>query len=141
MSEHIDVKMTVNGQPRSAATTVRTTLADFLRESCGLTATHVGCEQGVCGACTVSMDGATVLSCLLLAVQADGAEIWTAEGLGGPAGALSPLAEALQAEHGIQCGFCTPGFLMRGTELLREQPAPTEPEIRAGLCGNLCRCT
>ncbi|GAA3348243.1 xanthine dehydrogenase family protein molybdopterin-binding subunit [Amorphoplanes nipponensis] len=141
MPEHIDVKMTVNGQPRSATTTARTTLADFLRESCGLTATHVGCEQGVCGACTVSMDGVTVLSCLLLAVQADGAEIRTAEGLGGPDGALSPLAAALQAEHGIQCGFCTPGFLMRGTELLRERPAPAEAEIRAGLCGNLCRCT
>jgi carbon-monoxide dehydrogenase large subunit len=141
MPEHVVVTMTVNGQPRSAGTTVRTTLADFLREACGLTATHLSCEQGVCGACTVSMDGATVLSCLLLAVQADGAEIWTAEGLSGSADAMSPLAAALQAEHGIQCGFCTPGFLVRGTELLRDRPAPSEPEIRAGLCGNLCRCT
>jgi carbon-monoxide dehydrogenase large subunit len=141
MSERIDVSMTVNGQRLRGSTTARTTLADFLREDCGLTATHLGCEQGVCGACTVSMDGATVLSCLVLAVQAEGAEICTVEGLEGEDGALSPLAEALQAEYGIQCGYCTPGFLMRGTELLREQAAPSEPEIRAGLCGNLCRCT
>jgi aerobic carbon-monoxide dehydrogenase large subunit len=141
MPERMDVEMTVNGQRLRASTAPRTTLADFLREDCGLTATHLGCEQGACGACTVSMDGATVLSCLVLAVQADGAEIWTAEGLGGADGAVSPLAEALHAEHGIQCGYCTPGFLMRGTELLREQATPTEPEIRAGLCGNLCRCT
>ena len=141
MPECTDVEMTVNGHRLRASTTSRTTLADFLREDCGLTATHLGCEQGVCGACTVSMDGATVLSCLVLAVQGDGAEIWTAEGLGGSDGAVSPLAEALQAEHGIQCGYCTPGVLMRGTELLREQATPTEPEIRAGLCGNLCRCT
>jgi carbon-monoxide dehydrogenase large subunit len=141
MSEQIKVEMTVNGQRRDAVTTPRTTLADFLRSDCGLTATHLGCEQGVCGACTVSMDGATVLSCLILAVQADGAEIRTAEGLLGPDGALPPLADALQAEHGIQCGYCTPGILMRGTELLAEQPDPAEVEIRAGLCGNLCRCT
>src|ERR1035438_2540440 len=141
MPERIDVEMTVNGHRLRASTTPRTTLADFLREDCGLTATHLGCEQGVCGACTVSMDGATVLSCLVLAVQADGAEILTVEGLDGPDGVLSPLAEALQAEHGIQCGYCTPGFLMRGPELLREQATPNEQEIRAGLCGNLCRCT
>ncbi len=131
----------MNGHRLRASTTPRTTLADFLREDCGLTATHLGCEQGVCGACTVSMDAATVLSCLVLAVQADGAEIWTAEGLDGSDGTVSPLAEALHAEHGIQCGYCTPGILMRGTELLREQATPSEPEIRAGLCGNLCRCT
>jgi carbon-monoxide dehydrogenase large subunit len=141
MPEYIDVDMVVNGHRVRTGITPRTTLADFLREDCGLTATHLGCEQGVCGACTVSMDGATVLSCLVLAVQADGAEIQTVEGLESPDGAVSPLAEALQAEHGIQCGYCTPGFLMRGTELLREQAAPSEPEIRAGLCGNLCRCT
>ncbi|MFD1939793.1 molybdopterin-dependent oxidoreductase [Nonomuraea mangrovi] len=137
MAERISVEMTLNGRRLRADTTSRTTLADFLREECGLTATHIGCEQGVCGACTVSMDGATVLSCLVLAVQADGAEIRTAEGLGGG----SPLAEALHAEHGIQCGYCTPGILMRGTELLGEQAAPSEQEIRSGLCGNLCRCT
>jgi aerobic carbon-monoxide dehydrogenase large subunit len=141
MSERIDVEMIVNGHRRRASTTPRTTLADFLRDDCRLTATHLGCEQGVCGACTVSMDGATVLSCLVLAVQADGAEICTAEGFDSPDGSLSPLAEALQAEHGIQCGYCTPGFLMRGAELLREQATPSESEIRAGLCGNLCRCT
>lgn len=133
--------MTVNGQRQCASTAPRTTLADFLRQECGLTATHLGCEQGECGACTVSMDGATVMSCLVLAVQADGAEIRTAEGLVDADGGLSPLAEALQAEYGVQCGYCTPGLLMRGTELLREQPAPTEAEIRTGLCGNLCRCT
>ena len=144
MTERIAVEMTVNGCRVCARTAPRTTLADFLREDCGLTATHLGCEQGACGACTISMDGVTILSCLVLAVQADGAEIWTAEGLADsedPDGTASPLAEALQAEHGIQCGYCTPGILMRGTELLREQPAPSEPQIRAGLCGNLCRCT
>ncbi|MFI6599326.1 molybdopterin-dependent oxidoreductase [Nonomuraea sp. NPDC050536] len=138
MAEPVIVEMTLNGRPFRAETTPRTTLADFLREDCGLTATHLGCEQGVCGACTVSMNGATVLSCLVLAVQADGAEIWTAEGLDG---AAAPLAQALHAEHGIQCGYCTPGILMRGTELLEEQAAPSEQEIRLGLCGNLCRCT
>jgi carbon-monoxide dehydrogenase large subunit len=141
MPERIDVEMTVNGQRRCGSTTPRTTLADFLREDCGLTATHLGCEQGVCGACTVSVDGTTVMSCLMLAVQADGAQIGTAEGLAGEDGALSPLADALQAEYGIQCGYCTPGFLMRGTELLQENPTPTDADIRAGLCGNLCRCT
>ena len=141
MTERMTVQMTVNGHPVHASTAPRITLADFLREDCGLTATHLGCEQGVCGACTISMDGATVLSCLVLAVQADGAEIWTAEGLDSPDGAASPLADALHAEHGIQCGYCTPGIVMRGTELLREQTAPGEPDIRAGLCGNLCRCT
>lgn len=141
MPERIAMEMTVNGQRVRASTAPRTTLADFLREDCGLTATHLGCEQGICGACTVSMDGWTVLSCLILAVQADGAEIRTAEGLDNPDGPMSPLAEALQAEYGIQCGYCTPGILMRGTELLREQATPSEPEIRAGLCGNLCRCT
>lgn len=141
MPEPIDVELTVNGQRWHASTTARTTLADFLRDECGLTATHLGCEQGICGACTVSMDGATVMSCLVLAVQAEGAEILTAEGLENPDGVLSPLARALHTEYGVQCGYCTPGLLMRGTELLREQPTPSEPEIRAGLCGNLCRCT
>lgn len=141
MAERIDVELTANGVRVRAATTPRTTLADFLREDCRLTATHLGCEQGVCGACTVSMNGATVLSCLVLAVQADGAEIVTAEGPHGPEDALSPLADALATEYGIQCGYCTPGFLVRGTELLAEHTTPTEPDIRAGLCGNLCRCT
>ena len=141
MSEQIKVALTVNGRPHSAVTTPRTTLADFLRSDCRLTATHLGCEQGVCGSCTVSMDGVSVLSCLILAVQADGAEIRTAEGLTGADGALPPLADALQAEYGVQCGYCTPGILVRGTELLAEQPAPAEAEIRAGLSGNLCRCT
>lgn len=137
MSERVDVRMTVNGHHVDVATAPRTTLADLLREDCGLTATQLGCEQGVCGACTVEMDGATVLSCLVLAAQADGSQIATAEGLAEDA----PLATALQAEHGIQCGYCTPGILMRGTELLGENPAPGDAEIRAGLCGNLCRCT
>ncbi|MFB9235726.1 molybdopterin-dependent oxidoreductase [Plantactinospora siamensis] len=141
MAEHVDLELTVNGRRRRARTDPRTTLADFLRTECGLTATHVGCEQGVCGACTVWLDEASVLSCTLLAVQADGARIRTAEGLTGPDEAVAPLADALRAEHGIQCGYCTPGILMRGSELLRDRPAPTDAEIRAGLCGNLCRCT
>ncbi|MFF3667009.1 molybdopterin-dependent oxidoreductase [Microtetraspora malaysiensis] len=138
MAERMTVAMKVNGRPVRAEVSPRTSLADFLREERRLTATQLACEEGVCGACTVTMDGATVLSCLVLAVQAEGAEVWTAEGLDG---AAAPLADALHAEHGIQCGYCTPGILMRGGELLKEQPAPSERDIRLGLCGNLCRCT
>jgi len=135
------VSMTVNGQPRSATTEPRRTLADFLREELGLTGTHVGCEHGVCGACTVLLDGEAVRSCLLFAVQADGSEVTTIEGLGGADGELSPVQEAFQTCHGLQCGFCTPGFVVSVTAFLRDHPSPTDQEIREGLSGNLCRCT
>ena len=137
----LPVEMTVNGEARHAVVDVRRTLADFLREECALTGTHLGCEHGVCGACTVLLDGEAVRSCLLFAVQADGAEVTTIEGLGGPDGALSPVQDAFREEHGLQCGFCTPGFVVSVTALLAENPRPSEPEIRDALSGNLCRCT
>ena len=137
----LPVEITVNGEARHAAVDARRTLADFLREECALTGTHLGCEHGVCGACTVLLDGEAVRSCLLFAVQADGAEVTTIEGLGGPDGALSPVQDAFREEHGLQCGFCTPGFVVSVTALLAENPRPSEPEIRDALSGNLCRCT
>ncbi len=140
MGEH-RIAMTVNGAPREGRVEARRTLADFLREDCALTGTHLGCEHGVCGACTVILDGEAVRACLLFAVQADGAAVVTIEGLGGPDGALSPVQEAFRAEHGLQCGFCTPGFVVTVTQLLRENPTPTDAEIREGISGNLCRCT
>jgi aerobic carbon-monoxide dehydrogenase small subunit len=135
-----DVTLTVNGERRSAATDERHTLADFLREQLGLTGTHLGCEHGVCGACTVLVDGATARSCLMLAVQADGAEVTTVEGLARD-GELHPLQEALRDSHSFQCGFCTPGFVMTALELLDENPSPSEAEVREAISGNLCRCT
>jgi carbon-monoxide dehydrogenase small subunit len=135
------VEMTVNGERRHASVEARRTLTDFLREDCGLTGTHLGCEHGVCGACTVLLDGDAVRSCLLFAVQAHGADVTTVEGISGANGALSPVQEAFRAEHGLQCGFCTPGFVVSVTALLRENPAPTDIEIREALSGNLCRCT
>ena len=135
------VEMVVNGERRHASVEARKTLTDFLREDCGLTGTHLGCEHGVCGACTVLLDGDAVRSCLLFAVQAHGAEVTTVEGIGGADGALSPVQEAFRAEHGLQCGFCTPGFIVSVTAWLREHPAPTDIEIREALSGNLCRCT
>jgi aerobic carbon-monoxide dehydrogenase small subunit len=140
MSVH-DVATDVNGVRRAARVEARKTLADFLREDCGLTGTHLGCEHGVCGACTVLLDGEAVRSCLLFAVQADGAEIVTIEGLSPSDGTLSPVQEAFRAEHGLQCGFCTPGFIVTVTAFLRENPDPTDEEIREGISGNLCRCT
>ncbi len=140
MDEH-RIAVTVNGTRRESAVEARRTLADFLREDCELTGTHLGCEHGVCGACTVVLDGEAVRSCLLFAVQADGADVVTIEGLGGPDGALSSVQEAFRAEHGLQCGFCTPGFVVTVTQLLRENPKPNDDEIRAGISGNLCRCT
>jgi carbon-monoxide dehydrogenase small subunit len=139
------VALTVNGEARTAEAEPRMTLADFLRERLGLTGTHLGCEHGVCGACTVLMDGRSVRSCLLFAVQADGREITTVEGLAsrGPDGteALDPLQTAFHEKHALQCGFCTPGFLLAACELLASNPNPTEADVRAGLSGNLCRCT
>lgn len=141
MSQRSTVTLEVNGETRSAAAEPRMTLADFLRDELRLTGTHLGCEHGVCGACTVLLDGVSVRSCLMLAVQADGRRVTTVEGLAGPGGELHPIQEAFSAEHGLQCGFCTPGFLMSVLELLTEMPQPTEDEIRGHLSGNLCRCT
>ncbi len=119
----------------------RRLLVDFLRQDLGLTGTHVGCEHGVCGACTVLLDGLAVRSCLMLAIQAEGHELRTVEGLAGEDGGVHPLQEAFWENHGVQCGYCTPGMLMAAYGLLRENPAPTEQEIREALAGNLCRCT
>jgi carbon-monoxide dehydrogenase small subunit len=134
------VKLTVNGMGREALAEPRRTLADFLREDLGLTGTHVGCEHGVCGACTVLLDGKSVRSCLMLAAQAAGAEVTTIEGLERD-GAFHPLQEALRRNHSFQCGFCTPGFVMTALELLNEGRSLTEEELRHELGGNLCRCT
>ena len=135
-----EVEVRVNGVARKVTIEPRLTLADFLRERCGLTGTHLGCEHGVCGACTVVLDGAAVRSCLVFAVQADGAEVTTIEGLA-PEGDLNPVQAAFRDHHGLQCGFCTPGFVVSVTAFLRDNPDPSDDEIRAGLSGNLCRCT
>jgi aerobic carbon-monoxide dehydrogenase small subunit len=140
MSESRRINVTVNGAPREAEVPVRLTLADFLRHGLELTGTHVGCEHGVCGACTVLLDGRAVRSCLLLAVQANGRAITTVEGLA-TNGALHPLQEAFREHHGLQCGFCTPGMLTTLVEFLRENPDPTADEVRVAISGNLCRCT
>jgi len=140
MTEHA-ISVVVNGEERRRRVEARRTLADFIREDCALTGTHLGCEHGVCGACTVLVDGEAVRSCLMFAVQADGADIVTVEGLGGPDGTLSPVQEAFREEHGLQCGFCTPGFIVTVTQFLRENTDPTDDEIREGISGNLCRCT
>ena len=136
----IPISLTVNGDAREGAAEARKTLADFLREDLGLTGTHLGCEHGVCGACTVLLDGEPVRSCLMLAVQARGASITTIEGIAVD-GEMNPLQEALRASHAFQCGFCTPGFVMQITALLAETPSPTEVEVREALSGNICRCT
>jgi carbon-monoxide dehydrogenase small subunit len=133
--------MTVNGERRRGRAEGRLTLADFLREQCGLTGTHLGCEHGVCGACTVMVDGRAVRSCLIFAVQADGADITTIEGIADADGTLSVVQQAFRDEHGLQCGFCTPGFVISVHALLDANPDPTDQEIREGLSGNLCRCT
>ena len=139
MSDHA-VTITVNGVERTESVPARLTLADFLRERLDLTATHLACEHGVCGACTVLVDGETARACLLFTVQADGSEVTTLEGL--TAGdELGPIEQAFWAKHGMQCGFCTPGFVMTISELLDENPNPTREEIIEGLGGNLCRCT
>jgi carbon-monoxide dehydrogenase small subunit len=140
VSEH-DVALTVNGTSRRGRVEARTTLADFLREGLGLTGTHLACEHGVCGACTVMFDGRAVRACLLFAVQADGADVTTIEGLGGPNGELSTVQQSFMDAHGLQCGFCTPGFVVSVTAFLRDNPAPNDAEIREALAGNLCRCT
>ena len=136
-----DVTVHVNGVERAARVEDRVNLADFLRQDCNLTGTHLGCEHGVCGACTVLLDGDPVRACLIFAVQAVGHEITTVEGLSPVDGSLSPIQQAFRDAHGLQCGFCTPGFVVTVTALLAENPSPTDDEIRTALSGNLCRCT
>jgi len=135
------ISLTVNGQPYSGEVEARLLLSDYLRHELELTGTHVGCEHGVCGACTVLLDGEPARSCLMLAVQADGHEVSTVEGLASSAEDLHPIQEAFREAHGLQCGFCTPGFLMTLVPFLAENPDPTETEIREAISGNLCRCT
>ena len=135
------ITVTINGTSRTVGVEPRKTLADFLREDCRLTGTHLGCEHGVCGACTVLLDGAAVRACLMFAVQADGGEVTTIEGLTPPDGDLSTVQRAMHEAHGLQCGFCTPGFVVSITAFLRDHPDPTDEEVRDGLSGNLCRCT
>jgi len=140
MSLH-DVTLVVNGRRHGAQVPARLTLVDFLRDVLRLTGTHVGCEHGVCGACSILLDGRPVRSCLLLAVQVDGAEIVTVEGLAPEPGTLSVLQDAFWETHALQCGFCTPGMLIAARALLAENPAPSDEEIREAIGGNLCRCT
>jgi len=141
MSETRAIALTVNGGLRRATVDVRTTLVDLLREQFRLTGTHVGCEHGVCGACTVLVDGEPVRGCLLLAVQADGRRVETVEGLAEDPAHLDPLQAQFVRHHGVQCGFCTGGILMSLTAALRDNPRPTEAEVRETLAGHLCRCT
>ena len=135
-----EVVLRVNGVEHRGFAEPRVTLVDFLRDELGLTGTHVGCEHGVCGACTILLDGRTVRSCLMLAVQAEGHELRTVEGLAPAGEPLHPIQEAFSEKHGLQCGFCTPGFLMSVEELLRDDPDPSEETIRSRLSGNICRC-
>ena len=140
MSDTLPVHLTVNGHPREGHCEPRKLLVDFLREDLGLTGTHVGCEHGICGACTILFNGEAARSCIMLAVQADGAELLTVEGLMRD-GKLHPLQEAFREHHGLQCGFCTPGMLLTALDLLRTNPSPTEAEVREGISAVLCRCT
>ncbi|MGE5131645.1 MAG: (2Fe-2S)-binding protein [Gemmatimonadota bacterium] len=135
------VTVTVNGNPVAAEVADRTLLVHFLREQAGLTATNVGCDTTSCGACTVLLEGQSVKSCTVLAAQADGSEVTTVEGLAGSDGEMHPMQKAFRAEHGLQCGFCTPGMVMAAVSLLKENPHPTEEQVRSGLEGNICRCT
>jgi 2-furoyl-CoA dehydrogenase 2Fe-2S iron sulfur subunit len=139
--QKVRIGLTLNGRKLSAETEPRTLLSDFLRHSLGSTGTHVGCEHGVCGCCTVQIDGTAVRSCLTLAMQAEGREVTTVESLAGPGGALNKLQQAFQNHHALQCGFCTPGILMSFTDFLARNPKPTEEELRDVLGGHICRCT
>ena len=141
MSDRRTVSVTVNGKPYEREVETRLTLADFLRHELLLTGTHVGCEHGVCGACTILLDGQTARSCLMLAVQVNDREIVTIEGIAPNDDELHPLQQAFQDNHGLQCGFCTPGMLTTLIEFLRDNPDPTEREVREAISGNLCRCT
>jgi aerobic carbon-monoxide dehydrogenase small subunit len=135
------VRLNVNGEWREGTADPRMLLSDFLRHELGLTGTNVGCEHGVCGACTVRIDGQLARSCIAFAVQVDGAEIRTVEGFAAPGDPLHPIQEAFGSEHGLQCGYCTPGFLLTTEQLLEENPDPSEEEVREYLSGNVCRCT
>jgi carbon-monoxide dehydrogenase small subunit len=139
--DHHDVELSVNGTNYRRAVEARMLLSDFLRHELLLAGTHVGCEHGVCGACTILLDGSPVRSCLTFAVQAHGCEVSTVEGIASSDGELSPIQKAMHEHHGLQCGYCMPGILMTMTAFLREKPDPTEEEIRKALSGNLCRCT
>ena len=140
MNKTRKITIIVNGESRQAAVEPRLLLADFLRQTVGLTGTHVGCEHGVCGACTVLVDGDSVRSCLMFAVQADGRSVETVESLGS-IGRMNALQESFHAHHALQCGFCTPGMVMTATDLIKKYPLATDDDIREGLSGNLCRCT
>lgn len=140
-SETVTIEVTVNGKTYRRAVEPRMLLVELIREELGLTGTHIGCDTSYCGACTVVLDGDAVKSCTLLAVQADGGEVITVEGLEGEDGALHPLQQAFSEHHGLQCGYCTPGMLMSSLALLAESPAPTRKDIRKRLAGNVCRCT
>lgn len=139
-TENVNVTMTVNGEERSAEVEPRTLLVHYLRDSLGLTGTHVGCDTSQCGACVVDVDGKTTKSCTMFAVQLEGADVTTIEGLA-QEGKYHPMQEGFWAEHGLQCGYCTPGMIMSSIQLLEENPDPTDEEIREGLEGNMCRCT
>jgi aerobic-type carbon monoxide dehydrogenase small subunit (CoxS/CutS family) len=141
VSRKLDICLTVNGQRRSCAADTRMTFADLLRDDMGLTGTHVGCEHGVCGACTIIVDGKAVRSCLMLAPQADGTSVVTVEGLSEPDGSLGPLQRAFRKHHALQCGFCTPGILTTAHALLLQEPGASEERVREVLSGNICRCT
>ena len=140
MSQQVDVHLTVNGTARSGRCEPRKLLVDFLREDLGLTGTHAGCEHGICGACTILFGGEAARSCIMLAVQADGVELVTVEGLAKD-GKLHPLQQAFHEQHGLQCGFCTPGMLIAALDFLRVNPSPSEAEVREGISSVLCRCT
>jgi aerobic-type carbon monoxide dehydrogenase small subunit (CoxS/CutS family) len=139
--DHHEIELTVNGTHYRRVVESRMLLSDFLRHDLGLAGTHVGCEHGVCGACTILLDGDPVRSCLMLAVQANGHVLATVEGLASASGELHPVQQAMHAHHGLQCGYCTPGILMTMTAYLKEHPSPSEGEVREALSGNLCRCT
>jgi len=143
MAESVRVNVTVNGEARSSEVEPRLLLVHYLRDTLGLTGTHIGCDTSNCGACTILLNGESVKSCTVLAAQADGSEVTTIEGMAGDAsnGALHPLQEAFWENHGLQCGYCTPGMIMAAADLLKRNPNPTEDEVRHGLEGNLCRCT
>ena len=137
----VDITVTINGKAHTADVEPRTLLVQFIRESVGLTGTNIGCDTSSCGACSIHLDGEAVKSCTILAVQADGHDVTTIEGMAAADGTLHPMQQAFMENHGLQCGYCTPGMVMAATSLLKENPNPTEEEVRIGLEGNLCRCT
>ena len=141
MSDLIEISLSVNGETLSRLVPSRLNLVDFLREDLKLTGSHVGCEHGVCGACTVNVDGLAVRSCLMFAIQVDGKSVTTIEGIANSDDSLHPIQEAFQKHHGLQCGFCTPGMIITLEAFLKKNPSPTENEVRKAISGNICRCT